>query len=98
MSKSERASPGGSTARRTRETRRSPLVKVPSFSPQMAAGSTTWASSVVGVVNPSWTTRRSSLERAHSSRARLGNDTGGLVATTHRALMVPSQIPSMMSG
>jgi hypothetical protein len=51
MSKSDRASPGGSTALRTCDARRSVLVKVPSFSPQMAAGSTTSARAVVGVSN-----------------------------------------------
>ena len=38
-----RASPGGGTAARTREMRRSELVTVPSFSAQLAAGSSTSA-------------------------------------------------------
>ena len=90
MSKSDLASPGGSTALRTRDTRRSALVYVPSFSPQMAAGSTTWARAVVGVSNPSCTTSSSRFANARSSRPRFGNDTGGLVAMIHSPLMVPS--------
>ena len=44
---SARAWPGGSIAFRTRWIRRSPLVKVPSFSRKLAPGSTTSASEAV---------------------------------------------------
>ena len=91
MSKSVRASPGGSTAARTRDTRRSLFVNVPSFSPQIAAGSTTSASAVVGVSKPSCTTSRSSGASANSSTSRFGNDTTGLVPMTHRPLICPTR-------
>jgi len=58
---SSRAPAGGGSARRTRWTRRSLLVTVPSDSHQpAAAGSTTSASSAVPVKSMSWTTRTSS--------------------------------------
>ena len=49
ISQSCRASPGGGTAARTREMRRSELVTVPSFSAQLVAGSNTSANSAVSV-------------------------------------------------
>jgi hypothetical protein len=61
---SGRASPGGGTAARTRCTRRSELVKVPSFSANAAAGRKTWPSSAVSCMNRSWTTRQSSWAMA----------------------------------
>ncbi len=55
------ASPGGSRAFRTRCTRRSDDVTVPSVSAHdAAAGSTTSASSAVLVMKMSWTTMKSS--------------------------------------
>ena len=57
---SSRASPGGSIALRTRCTRRSLLVTVPSDSHQDAVpGSTTSAAIAVAVMTMSWTTRQS---------------------------------------
>ena len=53
---SDLASPGGSTAFRTRCTRRSVLVKVPSFSAKEAAGSTTCACLADSVKKMSCTT------------------------------------------
>src|SRR2546425_8013364 len=50
MRQSGSASPGGGTAARTRETRRSELVIVPSFSPQPAAGRKTSAYAAVSVL------------------------------------------------
>jgi hypothetical protein len=47
ISKSGRAAPGGSSAGRTRWTRRSKFVNVPSFSRKAAAGRTTSASEAV---------------------------------------------------
>ena len=46
---SGRASPGAGRKARWREMRRSELVTVPSFSPQAAAGSRTWAWRIVSV-------------------------------------------------
>ena len=62
---SSRASPGGSSALRTRCTRRSLFVTVPSVSHHDAAeGKTTSAISAVRVRTMSWTTRKSSSERS----------------------------------
>ena len=71
---------------------------MPSFSPQMAAGSTTWARALVGVSKPSWTTSRSSADRPYSSTSRLGNDTSGLVPMIHSPLIRPLTTALMMSG
>ena len=69
ISMSSRAPGGGSRALRTRWTRRSLLVTVPSASHQAAvAGSTTSATFAVSVRNMSWTTRCS--RPSSSSRAR----------------------------
>ena len=58
ISKSVRASPGGATMAFTLPMRRSEFVYVPSFSPQIAAGNTKSAKSLVGVGwKPSCTTR-----------------------------------------
>src|SRR3954453_12397334 len=81
MSKSERASPGGSTALWLMCTVRSTLVNVPVFSPHMAQGRTTSASRAVSVMNASWTTTNSSSRRRmFRTLARLGSDTAGFVA------------------
>ena len=62
---SSRASPGGSSALRTRCTRRSLFVTVPSASHHDAAeGKTTSAISAVLVSTMSCTTRKSSSERS----------------------------------
>ena len=58
IQRSSRALPGGSSALRTRCTRRSLFVTVPSDSHQLEdAGRTTWASSAVRVRKMSCTTR-----------------------------------------
>jgi hypothetical protein len=60
---------------------RSTLVNVPVFSPQVAAGNTTSASSAVSVMKRSCTTTNSSgCARMRRMRARSGRDTAGLVA------------------
>ena len=70
ISESSRASPGGSSALRTRCTRRSLLVTVPSLSHQLdAAGSTTSASSPVFVRKMSCTIRHFELAEQPRSRA-----------------------------
>src|SRR4029453_2278913 len=84
---SGRDSPVGSTAFPLRCTVRSALVKVPSFSPQVAAGSTTSANSAVSVRKMSCTTTNSSsLARMRRMRASSGSDTAGLVAEIHSSL------------
>ncbi len=70
---SSRASPGGSTALRTRCTRRSVFVKVPSFSAKQAEGSTTSASRAVSVRKMSCTTRKSRARRLFSAWFRSGS-------------------------
>ena len=77
MSRSDRASPGGSTALCERWTVRSTLVNVPVFSPQIAAGSTTSASSAVSVRKASWTTTNSrSCARISRIAVQLGQRDG----------------------
>ncbi len=94
---SGRACPGASMALRTRCTRRSELVKVPSFSAKAAAGRKTWASSAVSCMNRSWTTRQSSWRRALSVWWRSGSASMGFSPTTYMARMVPSRQPSVIS-
>ncbi len=90
MSRSARASPGGSTALSDRWTVRSALVRVPVFSPQVAAGSTTSASWAVSVRNRSWATTKSrSWVRIERIRASSGRDTAGLVPVIHSIRSVP---------
>jgi hypothetical protein len=91
MSRSERASPGGSTALSERWTVRSAFVYVPVFSPHRAAGSTTSASCAVSVRKASLTTRKSRVcERIERIRRSSGSETAGLVAVTHRKRIEPS--------
>ena len=69
IARSSRVPAGGSTALRTRWTRRSESVTVPSDSAQAAvAGRTTSASAAVFVRNRSWTTRKSRFSRRHRAR------------------------------
>ena len=90
MSRSLRASPGGSTALSDRCTVRSALVNVPVRSPHVAAGRTTSASSAVSVMNRSWTTTNScSSARIRRIRSMSGIDTAGLVAEIHNILIEP---------
>ncbi len=90
MSRSLRASPGGSTACSERWTVRLTLVKQPVFSPQPAAGSTTSASSAVSVRNRSWTTvKHWSPARILRIRADSGIETAGFVAEIHRKPIEP---------
>src|SRR5215211_4066741 len=72
---------GGSTAFSERCTVRSAFVKVPVFSPQVAAGNTTSAYCAVSVRKMSWTTtKRSSFSRIERMRESSGRETAGLVA------------------
>ena len=70
---------------------RSALVKVPVFSAQAAAGSTTSASSAVSLQKMSCTTKNSrSWPRMRRIQPSSGSDTAGLVALTHSIRSVPS--------
>ena len=71
---SSRASPGGSTALRTRCTRRSELVKTPSFSAKTDAGKTTSAKRHVSFMKASWTTTNSAAFIPFSSSRQLGSE------------------------
>ncbi len=79
---SSRAWHGGSKAFRTRWTRRSVLVNVPSFSAKEAPGRTTSASSAVSVRKMSWTTRNSAPARALRVRSVLGSLRAGFSPIT----------------
>jgi hypothetical protein len=48
------------------------LVKVPSFSAKVPAGSTTWAREALSVKKQSWTTRKSSEASAFLVRSESG--------------------------
>ena len=86
-----RASPGAGTALRTREMRRSLLVTVPVFSPQVLAGSSRSAYSQVAVVaKASCTTTNSARCRARRTVAWSGMLCAGLVQAIHSALISPS--------
>ena len=78
---SSRAPPGGSSALRTRWTRRSELVTVPSASHHAAlAGRTTSASSAVLVRKMSWTTRWSRPSRSEMAWLDVGLGLGRVLA------------------
>jgi hypothetical protein len=69
---------------------RSALVKVPVFSPHVAAGRTTSANCVVSVGKMSWTTTNSrSWARIDRIRASSGRDTAGLVPMIQRNRIEP---------
>ena len=83
---------------RWREMRRSELVTVPSFSPQAAAGSRTWAKRAVSVLAvTSETTTNGQAVIAASTRRRPAWKPTGLVAMIHSALMRPSATAWNMS-
>ncbi len=91
IAQSCRAWPGAGTAGRTRLMRRSLLVTVPVFSPQVVAGSSRSAQSQVAVVaNASCTTTSSARSRARRTVAWSGIDCAGLVQAIQSALIWPS--------
>lgn len=97
ISRSGLASPGGSTARSERCTVRSAFVNVPSFSPQIAAGSTTSASITVSLMKASCTTTNSSsFARIDRMRCSSGSDTAGLVPEIQRKRIDPSSAYRMI--
>ena len=87
ISQSASASPGGRSAARTREMRRSELVTVPSFSPQEVAGSSMSANGDVSVSAYASCSTTSSA-RASPSRtvAWSGIDCAGFVHAIHTIL------------
>src|SRR3954453_2481257 len=90
MSRSGLASPGGSTAFCDRWIVRSALVKMPVFSPHVAAGRTTSAYSVVSFRYRSWTTtNRPGEDRVERIRSSSGRETAGLVPEIQRNLTDP---------
>ena len=99
ISMSSRAWPGGSSARRTRCTRRSLFVTVPSASHQLAeAGSTTSASSAVRVRKMSCTTRWSSPSSRCSVCTASASDCAGFSPTTYSAFSSRRSIASNICG
>ena len=83
IQRSSRASPGGSSALRTRWTRRSEFVTVPSLSAHAAdAGRTTSASSAVAVRKMSWTTMKSRLSSRCLARFWSASDWTGFSPMT----------------
>ena len=91
---SSRASPGGSSALRTRCTRRSLFVTVPSVSHHDAAeGKTTSAISAVFVSTMSWTTRKSSSERSLRVWLMSASDWAGFSPITYSVRSSPRSMP-----
>ena len=90
MRQSARDSPAGDSAARTRLMRRSLLVTVPSFSAQVAAGSTTSAKAAVAVPEKA-SCRMTSSQRSSAARtsAWSGMDCAGFVQAIHSALTSP---------
>ncbi len=91
MAQSCRVCPGAGTAGRTREMRRSLLVTVPVFSPQVVAGSSRSAYCAVAVVaKASCTMTNSARSRARRTVAWSGMLCAGLVQAIHSARISPS--------
>ena len=98
MCVSGRADPGGSNALRTRCTRRSELVTVPSYSHQSAAdGNTTSANSAVAVRKMSCTTRQSSPSNRCRACAAFASDSAGFSPMQYNADNCPRSIASNIS-
>lgn len=95
---SARAVPGGATAWRMRCTRRSQLVKVPSFSVKAAAGSTTSASRAVSLRRSSTTTRKSRACSARNSWFWSGSVTTSSSPITISARSWPRRAASLMAS
>ncbi len=92
---SSRAFPGGSSALRTRWTRRSLDVTVPSASHHVApAGSTTSAICAVFVRKMSCTTKCSSPSSSFTARCWSASDCAGFSPTTYTVVSFPSSIAS----
>ena len=95
---SSRALPGGLSAARTRCTRRSLLVTVPSASHQLAeAGSTTSASSAVAVRKMSCTTRWSRRSNRCLTWVASASDWIGFSPSTNIVVSSPRSIASNIS-
>ncbi len=97
MWKSASASPGARATFLSSPSRRSELMNVPSFSPHPAAGRTMCACCAVSVVvYMSCTTSVSRRPRISRASTWLIHECDVLVATTHRPLILPARIPSMI--
>ena len=94
---SGRLSPTGGMAGRTRCTRRSLLVKVPSFSAKEVAGSTTSASSVVSWGKMSCTTRNCTFDSACCACARYGSLSNGFSPVMYIQARSPRAAAAIMS-
>ena len=93
MWKSASAWPGARATFLTRPIRRSELMNVPSFSPQPAAGSTRWAQ-LRGLGGGVHVLHDQEVEPARARRGAsswLIHECAGLVAMTHRPLILPAQ-------
>ena len=83
---------------RTRPSRRSALVNVPSFSRKLVPGRKTWANRAVSLRKRSWTTTSSIDRRAASTWAVLGSDWAMSSPWTYRPLKDPPSAASNMLG
>ena len=98
MAKSDSASPGAAATFLMVPMRRSELMKVPSFSPHAAAGSTRSAICAVSVdAYMSWTTRKSRRPRTSRTCDWLIHECAVFVATTQSPLMRSSRMPLTIS-
>ena len=98
IAKSASACPGARATFRIRPMRRSELMKVPSFSPHPAAGSTSSAIRAVSVVAyMSCTTRQSRRPRMSRAWSWLIQECAVFVQTTHSPRMRPWRMPSRIS-
>ena len=94
---SARDSPTGGRAWRTRWTRRSLLVNVPSFSAKLAEGRITSASSPVSFMKISMQTTKSRASMACCAWLRLGSLISGFSPMTTMARICPVRAPSTIS-
>ncbi len=98
MRQSSRAAPGAGIAGRTRLMRRSLLVTVPLFSPQVEAGSSRSAKAAVAVVaKASCSTTYSARSSARRTVAWSGIDCAGFVHAIHSSRISPSAAASNIS-
>lgn len=88
----------GAITARTRLTRRSALVNVPSFSRNDAPGRNTWANLAVSLRNRSWTTTSSIASRAAVTCLRFGSDCAMSSPWTNSPRKEPSMAASNMLG
>ena len=88
----------GGMAWRTREMRRSALVKVPSFSRNELPGKNTWANLAVSFKKMSCTTMHSIADNAASTCCVLGSDCTMSSPWQYKPLKLPSSAASNILG